>query len=257
MHDIRLSIANDYIQQEYMAEAWRFHSASANRFDPIVAEAENFVSLSESQIRTMEWGEFRFGGKTTELAPIENPELRSNSCRLFENKSPISYQKLSNIIGSSIVEHKRGVRLIRPYASGGALYSVNAILHLRNVSGFEKGSYHVLPKSEKLERLDASVGDISETLFGSRENVPRNYDFAILYVAVPQIPIAKYGLRGYRLILLEAGAAIHAATLSAEKHGVRQLTWGGFDDDGLAVAMGIDPRAAWPLMVQLFGRTEP
>lgn len=36
--------------------------------------------------------------------------------------------------------------------------------------------------------------------------------------------------------------------------GLSDRVWGGFDDDGLSLSMGVDPRVAWPVICQLIGR---
>ena len=81
-----------------------------------------------------------------------------------------------------------------------------------------------------------------------------DFDFAIFYSTLAAIPIAKYGARGYRLAMVEAGSMYQLASQIAQSVSLQNRVWGGLDDEGLSIALGIDPRAVWPLVCQIFGR---
>jgi len=145
----------------------------------------------------------------------------------------------------------------RPYPSGGALYSVQVTVFVRHVGNIEVGAYHVLPCSRELERLHSLPESVvSDRLFLGMNSKLRAFDFAILYSAIGAIPLAKYRNRGYRLALVEAGSMYQVAIQNADLIGISNRVWGGFDDDGLSIAFGIDPRVAWPVMCQIFGREQ-
>jgi SagB-type dehydrogenase family enzyme len=257
MQDLRIAIANDTLREDVFDTTRQFHSVSYNRGDRLLNGTPGFPTLTSKQLSASEFAELTFGGKQMVLGSPDDPGERLASAPPFEASAPLGLATFRQILGRSYMEHERDGRVIRPYGSGGALYSVQVVIHVRNVDGVPSGIYHVLPKAQALEAMVLGAGDIHTPLFGEGGSDWADYDFTILYVALPNIPFAKYGARAYRLMLLEAGAMVHAATLSAEAVGLRQRTWGGFDDERLSVAMGVDPRAAWPLIAQLFGRVNP
>lgn len=59
-----------------------------------------------------------------------------------------------------------------------------------------------------------------------------------------QIPhprcLEKYGARGYRLALLEAGHAAQNLLLTAVANGLAGVPWGGFFEDALAELIAAD-----------------
>ena len=64
----------------------------------------------------------------------------------------------------------------------------------------------------------------------------------------------KYGERGYRFMLLEAGHVGQNILLAAEMARLGAVPLGGFCEDPLARFLGLDPRRESPLYVIMLGR---
>lgn len=125
--------------------------------------------------------------------------------------------------------------------SGGALYPLELYLLARRVDGLAPGVYHVDPFDRALELLDEREPVLAQALVDPAigENA------AALFVVTGMFwrSRCKYGLRGYRFTLLEAGHLVQALTLLATAAGIDALPLGGFYDaalDRLVQADGVN-----------------
>jgi len=258
MHDSRLSLANDTIDQDVYRQTYAFHGQTCNRYDSRLISHGSPTELSVSQISSMEFSEYVFGG-------VSHSFNLDNLNAGFRHKSADTFNRISGGLDLDVFEKfiaecfmdSSGVSAKRSYPSGGALYSGQVTIYVRGVEGIERGSYHVLPRSHKVEKLITMSDEIVEDrLFLTQSHKLHDYDFAILYSSLASIPLAKYRNRGYRLALLEAGSMYQLATHVSQNYGLSSRVWGGFDDDGLSTALGVDPRVAWPIVCQIFGRAQ-
>jgi SagB-type dehydrogenase family enzyme len=75
---------------------------------------------------------------------------------------------------------------------------------------------------------------------------------ALLLLAVFGRTRFKYGLRGYRFSLLEAGHVVQNVVLAAAALGVRALPWGGFYDaqvDTVVDADGVEESVVYAVVL--------
>ncbi|CAN5846200.1 hypothetical protein BH11VER1_BH11VER1_14190 [soil metagenome] len=78
----------------------------------------------------------------------------------------------------------------------------------------------------------------------------------IVWTAMFERTCAKYGDRGYRLILLEAGHAGQNAVLLAAGLKCGALVLGGFYDSALGAALDLDPEKEAPIYCVALGKVE-
>ena len=130
----------------------------------------------------------------------------------------------------------------RPVPSAGALYPLELYVVAPAVNGLDRGIYHFNPFRLRLARLAPfSCSDVRAALVD-----PSILDHASALVVVTAVfarSRIKYGLRGYRFALLEAGHVIQNAVLAATELGLPALPLGGFYDrllDGLVGADSLD-----------------
>jgi SagB-type dehydrogenase family enzyme len=131
-------------------------------------------------------------------------------------------------------------RPFRSVPSGGALYPLEVYLHAARVEGLPAGLYHLDPEDRSLDVL--RVGDqsmriapcmVQRDLFGAAA--------ATLFLSAVFVrSVFKYGDRGYRFVLLEAGHAAQNLLLSAEDTDVGAVPIGGFLDRSLDRYLGLD-----------------
>ena len=218
----------------------------------------NRTLLSESQIEALQWSEHAFD-KITCL--IQNTGIsdyleRPPSATFFTHLSPLDYNVFSTILYNSFAARQNSERTIMPYPSGGAIYSGQIIVFIKNVSNIEQGAYHYLPITSKLEKLNSLPIDIVEkSLFMNFSPEFINYDFFIFYGSIISKHICKYGHRGYRLGVMEIGSMYRNMELHVTNLHLQSRVWGGFKDESLTVSLGVDPRVIMPMICQLIGRS--
>ncbi|HZX14863.1 MAG TPA: SagB/ThcOx family dehydrogenase [Thermodesulfobacteriota bacterium] len=124
--------------------------------------------------------------------------------------------------------------------SAGALYPIEVYLVIFNVNGIEEGLYHYYPIGHILEKI--KVGDFQEILeecFVTKEMI-QSSNLVFLMTAVFNRNQVKYGERGYRYILFEAGHIAQNVYLSSNALDIGAVALGGFNDDLLNSLLEID-----------------
>lgn len=145
--------------------------------------------------------------------------------------------------------------LERPVPSGGGLYPLEIYALVRAVEGLAPGVHHYTPTTHGLEHLREVElpGQLLRYLFMGQ---PLASDAAVLVVisAVTARALTKYGDRGYRYLLLEAGHVAQNINLLAPQLGLGSCNLGGFLDDELAALLTIDVEYEVPLYAIAIGR---
>ena len=186
--------------------------------------------------------------KLPEAAPSGLTELlrRRCSCRAFAQRA-MPAETFGSVLAAAygIVEaaslgggaHFRR----RSVPSAGGLYPLELYAVLRRVDGVEDGLHHYDVMGHGLRLL--ARGDLFPALEPSLYpyTFVRDANAVILLSAVFRRTQKKYGPRGYRYILLEAGHAGQNICLRAAELGLATLCMGGFVDSGLARLLGLHP----------------
>ena len=79
---------------------------------------------------------------------------------------------------------------------------------------------------------------------------------AVVLTAVFERTQARYDERGYCFALLEAGHAAQNLLLVAESMGLAAVPIGGFCEDALGRALGVEPAKESPVHVLLVGKAK-
>jgi SagB-type dehydrogenase family enzyme len=142
----------------------------------------------------------------------------------------------------------------RPAPSGGGLYPLELYVIVRAVDQVDAGVYHYSPVGALLEQLrDAEVPrQLLSYLFMGQFYVA---DAAAIIVttAMPSRSLGKYGDRGYRYLLLEAGHIAQNINLAAASAGLGACNLGGFFDDELAGLLRLEIEDEVPLYATAIG----
>lgn len=127
----------------------------------------------------------------------------------------------------------------RPYPSAGARYPLEVYILALKVKDLSAGLYHYNVKQNLLEiLLEKDLHEQYESILGHDENLA-NASFAIIITGVLNRTRIKYGDRGYRYILLEAGhLAQNIMLLSSFMH-IKTCPIGGFIDDKVNTLLDI------------------
>lgn len=190
------------------------------------------------------------GGSRTALPPPAMPGVPLGdaltgraSCRRFSGRH-LLLDELSTVLdagyGARATVAVDGLEFeCRPVPSAGARYPLEIHLIASFVTGLEPGSYRYLPSGHALERTGRPISpdDVCE-LFLSQDYLGTASAVAVV-TATPGPSLARYGDRGYRYLLFEAGHVAQNLNLACSALGLGSLNLGGFFDQSLTAAMGV------------------
>ena len=167
-------------------------------------------------------------------SPLTKLIQKRQSCREFARKTmPIANVAsllcdAYGIVTDTHEEHQHFLR--RAVPSAGGLFPLELYVMLRRVEGLDAGVYHydVLGHTLQLMRR-GDVFSLCEPAFYTFPFV-RDANLIIAIGAVFLRTQKKYGPRGYRYILLEAGHVGQNVCLRASELGLATLCMGGFID---------------------------
>jgi len=134
-------------------------------------------------------------------------------------------------------------RPFRMIPSGGALYPLELYVYARRVDGLSPGLYHFDPEEATLAALiprpSVDAGRALAPMFVQPELV-EGAAAVIFIAAVFFRSTFKYGARGYRFVLLEAGHLAQNAMITATLEGIGATPIGGFFDREVDAFLALD-----------------
>jgi SagB-type dehydrogenase family enzyme len=189
---------------------------------------------------------------------FEDLLLRRNSCRRFDDGS-IGLPRLGRVLsaGYGVSGHSRlGALefLDRPVPSGGGLYPLEVYVIARAVDGLTPGVYHyapVLAGLEQLREVDIPARLLTYLFMG--QSLAAEAACVVVLTAVVSRSLGKYGDRGYRYLMFEAGHVAQNTNLAAIDQGLGACNLGGFFDDELAALLTVDIDLEIPLYATALG----
>lgn len=193
--------------------------------------------------------------RDTQLAP---PTLVPRTLQLAELAALLhaaqGLTRVDGVAGSRY--HKRAA------ASAGALYPIVVHLLVNRVEGLTPGLYHYAPLEHELRALAAPQGEDPRAALAAataRPDLVQASAVTVLLSAVYFKSSWKYGERGYRYSLLDAGH-VAANLAAAAQFALQPRLIGRFDDARIAALLGLDLEAQGPLLLVPIGapgRAEP
>jgi SagB-type dehydrogenase family enzyme len=195
----------------------------------------------------------RLGAPTAPLPPPRRPERSlwdaisgRRSHRAFGG-GPLVADELSallqaayGITGSLESPSGAGNLPLRAVPSGGALYPLELYLAALDVEGLETGLYHFDPLRQCLEVLKTGLTREDVAALSTYPEIVVGCAALVLVAAVFGRTRFKYGLRGYRFALLEAGHIGQNLLLAATALGLGAVPLGGFYDRRTDEFLGLD-----------------
>jgi SagB-type dehydrogenase family enzyme len=240
-----------------------FHEASRlyphvapGRVRTMAAIAAN-PELQQTAVRASRTHDHRPG---LDLPPPRLPRARLRDVLARRKSEPpavrlaLRLSDLATILGTAYGVRVCDDRPRRPVPSGGALYPLELYVLPLEVGGLGRSAFHYHPFRHRLEPLKpfAEV-DLAAALVD-----PSLADRAALVLVVTTVVWRtrfKYGLRGYRFALLEAGHLVQNVLLVAAALGLAAVPLGGWYDrrvDELVGADGLDEASVY--LVSIGGR---
>ncbi|MHA6763646.1 SagB/ThcOx family dehydrogenase [Streptacidiphilus sp. PAMC 29251] len=143
----------------------------------------------------------------------------------------------------------------RPYPSAGGRLGCEFYLLAHNVTGLPSGVYSYGVAHHRLARLRSGMtGELLRFLFGDGW-VTRTCAVLMLTASLDRLEM-KYGSRGYRYALMEAGAAAQTTCLVAGAMSVGTCVLGGFADAPMAQLLLCTPDSEVPVTAIAFSGIE-
>jgi SagB-type dehydrogenase family enzyme len=131
-------------------------------------------------------------------------------------------------------------RPFRATPSAGALYPLEIFLHAGHIEGLAAGIYHYNPMENALRRLRTGdkTPEIARALV--QKEIATGASVLFFITGVFERTTFKYGNRGYRFVMIEAGHVAQNINLVATSLGLGCMLIGGFYDRQIDAVLGID-----------------
>jgi len=131
-------------------------------------------------------------------------------------------------------------RSLRVVPSAGALYPLELFIHAAAIEGLVAGLYHYNPSKHHLRLLREGdgTGTIAEAML--QPEIARGASLILFITALFERSVFKYGDRGYRFTLLEAGHVAQNVNLTATALGLGVVNIGGFLDRAVDEFLELD-----------------
>lgn len=142
----------------------------------------------------------------------------------------------------------------RTAPSGGALYPVETYLSINRVKGLDPGLYHFDVENFSLDILSGT--DSAEAVAAAclDQKFIAKSAVTFLWSAVIRRCMSKYGNRGMRYILLDAGHICQNLLMAAEATGNGGCPVAAFYDDEVNKLLGLDPNEESVLYTAAVGK---
>jgi SagB-type dehydrogenase family enzyme len=165
--------------------------------------------------------------------------------------SPLSLGDLATLLGSAYGIRVRDRQPRRPVPSGGALYPLELYALPHAVDGLGRAAFHYHPFRHRLEALwPVAETDVADALVDP--SLAERSAVLLVVTAMVWRTRFKYGLRGYRFALLEAGHLVQNVVLAATALDLPAVPLGGWYDrrlDALVGADGLDEASVYAVAV--------
>jgi SagB-type dehydrogenase family enzyme len=172
--------------------------------------------------------------------PLWDTMAARRSVRTY-GKAPMPLEVLSQLLWSTHgITGGFGGRDLRNAPSAGACYPIDTHVVVNNVVGLAPGLYRYLEGDHALvlERAGDVAGDVVAAALGQKMLKKASVSFA--WTAVTSRTTARYGERGLRYVLMDAGHVGQNMYLAATSLGYGCCAVGAFDDRAMNRSLGVD-----------------
>lgn len=182
--------------------------------------------------------------------------LMRRSVRSFSGLG-ISFRLFSSLLynAAGITRESENINYSRrSYPSAGARYPLEVYIVAQSIKGLKEGVYHYNVKDNQLEiLLLEKMGEYILDITGGEKWLLKA-NFLIVITGVPDRSRLKYGERGYRYMLIEAGHLAQNFCLIAEAGGLATCPTGGFIESKTISLLDIGNVNEFPLYLIAVGK---
>jgi SagB-type dehydrogenase family enzyme len=177
---------------------------------------------------------------------------------------PVTLRQWSHLLGAACgitgqathPEFPDMVQDLRAWPSGGALYPIEVYLAALRSRELARALFHYQVQSHVLAEVAPCPEDEQIERLVFADGLWHNASGLVILTAAFARTQIKYGERGYRFVLLDAGHLAQNILLLCEDLHLAAIPLGGFHDDPLAELLGLKPDEEAPIYAILIGVAE-
>jgi SagB-type dehydrogenase family enzyme len=228
MDDLKKSLGFRYLQETKFSEQTlrgmpRLHIAPAHPYKEY-AEAEKVQLPVDWKINK----------------PLHEALQHRRSCRRY-TAAPLSMEELAMLLWASQgISGRAGSFYFRTAPSAGALYPVETYLSIQNVESLSPGLYHFQPALFALEKLSGGFAGKEVAGAALGQNFMAAAGVVFIWTAILRRNFTKYGHRGLRYVMMDAGHICQNLLLAAAGLELGACPVAAFYDDSLNMLLGLD-----------------
>jgi SagB-type dehydrogenase family enzyme len=228
---------------ELLHEASRLYPRLAPPRLEVLAELAEGGVLARSVARSSRTHDHRPGVELPRPAHLRGrlgDLLARRRSERIEALRAVRVRELTSVLAASYGARDRsGNGKRRPVPSAGALYPLELYVIALVVEGVPAGTYHYDPFRHRLAKVGPPpFDDLRDALVDP--SLAEGVAALLVVTGVFWRSRIKYGVRGYRFTLLEAGHLVQNAVLAATDLGLAALPLGGYYDRRLDAIVGAD-----------------
>lgn len=185
-----------------------------------------------------------------ELTPPEHLGFGKNEFRqLLEQRrslrkyasTSLSFDELSYLLWATQgVQRKADTHTLRTVPTAGSRHAFETFLLITNVNGLTPGAYRYLALDHQLVEVNLDEGIVSKLVEASRMKFIETAPVTFIWTAVTERMTWRYGNRGYRYLLLDAGHVCQNLYLSAESINCGACAIDAYNDDEMNRLLNIN-----------------
>lgn len=178
---------------------------------------------------------------------FQEASAKRRSCRAFSS-APIDLQDLSTLLSAlKVTQTAHSVAFpdiemtLRTYPSGGGLYPVEAYVAWRKPESVEIGVYHYSPHDHALTEIRSDIDEtVLEQALADQHRFSSGAGCVVFLTGVFRRSLTKYGIHGYRFVLIEAGEMAQQIGLQSCAMNMSSLFWASSYDDRVNDILDVD-----------------
>jgi len=162
------------------------------------------------------------------------------SCRRY-SENPLTIKNIAVLLWSSQgISGRAGSFFFRTAPSAGALYPVETYLSIQNVESLAHGLYHFQPAEFTLEKMSGEFAGKKVAKAALGQNFIAQAGVVFIWSAILRRNFSKYGHRGIRYVMMDAGHICQNLLLAAEGLELGACPVAAFYDNELNGLLGLD-----------------
>lgn len=180
------------------------------------------------------------------------------SLRRYSQK-PLMLQELSYLLWCTqgVKQAEAGLHTFRTVPSAGARHAFETFLLVNRVDGLKNLLYQYIALEHKLAVVSRDDRIAEKIMFGCLgQKMITTSAATFIWIADIRRMSWRYGQRGYRYILLDAGHVCQNLYLAAESIGCGACGIGAFDDDIMNETLGLDGKNHFVIYAACTGKRD-